>query len=195
MDKAVFFDRDGVINELVWREGGYCTSPHKLEELVYMPQAQESVKAVRKLGYKTFVVTNQPGIYYGDMDLNDLVRINTAIKYWLHIDEIYAALIPFRIGEMVDEFAPAAPQDYKPASGAIFKLLAKYKIDPHHSFMVGDRWKDIVAGHNADLTTIYCNVCEYECEKEKYKDIKPDFWVKNIGEVPELIKRLENGGF
>jgi len=194
MDKACFFDRDGVINELVWRKGGYATSPHKLEELVYMPKAPESVQAIRKLGYKTFIVTNQPGLYYGDMELNDLVRINNAIKYALRIDDVYAALFPFRNDDLHPELHPvqkANLQDYKPASGGILKLIEKYNIDPAQSFMVGDRWKDIVAGHNAGLTTIYCNVCDYQCDScvESYKAIKPDGWVKNIAEVAEVLTK------
>src|SRR5271167_3914076 len=94
-NKAVILDRDGVINELVCREGGYVTSPHKLEELVYMPGVKEAVDKIRKLNYRIFIVTNQPAIYYGDMELNDLVCINNAIKYWLRIDEIYSAIFPF----------------------------------------------------------------------------------------------------
>jgi len=192
-DKAIFLDRDGVINELIWREGGYATSPYKLEELRYLPGVGEAVHSMRELGYKIFIVTNQPGMYYGDMELNDLVRINNAIKYALRIDEIYAAIFPFRNGNPENKWEDKFCQDYKPASGGILKLIDKYDIDPRQSFMVGDRWKDIVAGYNARLITIYCNVCEYQCDSfiEEYKAIKPSFWKRNITEVAELIKTLQ----
>jgi len=190
MNRGIFLDRDGVINELVWREGGHVTSPHKLEELVYMPGVREAVGDMRKLGYKIFIVTNQPGLYYGDMELDELVKINNAIKYWLRIDEVYAAIFPFRNGNPENKWEDKFLQDYKPASGGILHLMRKYDINPHQSYMVGDRDKDIISGHNADLLTIYCNVDEYHSNLERYAEIKPDFHVKNIVDVAELLKRI-----
>lgn len=189
MNRAIFIDRDGVLNELVTRDDGRVTSPWKLEELKYMPLVQESVKIMRDYGYLIFIVTNQPGLYYGDMELEDLIQINNAIKYWIRADDVYAALFPMKNGVMKN----APEQDYKPAPGGIKKLIKKYNVDPHQSYMIGDRWKDIVAGHDAELLTIYCNVCKYYVEEgalDRWKAVKPDFWVKNISEAAKLLKKI-----
>lgn len=176
-NRAVFLDRDGVINELVLREDGRLTSPHILEELVYKPKVQEAAKKLRQLGFKLLVVTNQPGIYNGDMELNELVRINTAIKYWLHIDEIYSCIFPERI-------------EYKPGCGAFLKLIKKYDINPFHSFCIGDRWKDIVAGQRAKLSTIYVSDQPYECPNSNYAHIKPAYKALDLWEAAGIIEEI-----
>ena len=132
--KAVFFDRDGVLNELVDRGDGIKTAPWNTSEFKILPNAKEAVDIVKKLGYKSYVVTNQPDMYDGHMSKESL------------------------------------------------DLMMK-------SFMIGDRWKDIVCGYNSKLTTIFIGT-EYSCPEE-YKYIKPDHVVNNVLEACELIKELE----
>jgi D-glycero-D-manno-heptose 1,7-bisphosphate phosphatase len=186
-NKAVFLDRDGVINELVKRPEGHYTSPHKLEEVRYKPLAQEAVARLRKLGYKVLIVTNQPGIYYGDMTVFDMARICFAIKCWVGADDIYPAIFPMRANVYGND-----NNDYKPASGGILNLIKKWDVDVKKSFMVGDRWKDIVPGARAGLTTIYVNNKPYESPYE-FRTLLPDYTATSIWEAAELIDGLSQG--
>lgn len=143
---AVFFDRDGVLNEDIgwvgsiarfhWREG-----------------AREAVEAVTEAGFHAFVVTNQSGIargYYSEDDFGILSR-------WM-IDEIHAA------GGTIDDLRycaahPEAPNaayhanlDWrKPAPGMILDLSSKWEIDITRSFLVGDKETDLVAAEKAGI--------------------------------------------
>lgn len=187
MNKAVFLDRDGVINELVKRPEGHYTSPHKLEEVRYKPLAQEAVTKLRQLGYKVLIVTNQPGIYYGDMTVFDMARICFAIKCWVGADDIYPAIFPNRHHIDDDE-----QQDYKPGRGGITRLAKKWDIDMTKSYLIGDRWKDIVPGVYSGLTTIYVNTVPYKAPLD-FETLLPDYMATTLWEAAELIGGLERG--
>jgi D-glycero-D-manno-heptose 1,7-bisphosphate phosphatase len=169
-NKAVIFDRDGVINYLVNR-GDVATSPWSLSELVFKPGIKEAVDILRDLGFLIFVVTNQPGVYDGDMTMADLEEINGAIDSYLNVDDILAALD--RNGD-----------DYKPRSGSIKKLIARWNLDPDQSFLIGDRWKDIAAGKAEGLTTILVGNTPYT------HDIKPDIITTDAYSASLIIKEI-----
>lgn len=188
MNRACFLDRDGTINHLVLRADGRRTSPHCVEEIKFLPKVQEAVAKIRELGYKILIVTNQPGVAYEDMSVFDCVNICEAVKVWVRADEIYPCLFPTYTGQMADVIWK--DWDYKPGAGAIFKLMEKWNIDPTQSFMVGDRWKDIVAGWRAGLTTIYVGPQPYESNIiEPF--VKPSFERKDLWEAAELIEKIE----
>lgn len=187
MEKAVFLDRDGVINELVTRADGRITSPHTLEEVKYLPNVEKAVDLIRKFGYKILIVTNQPGIWYGDMTIFEVVRICEAVKAWLRADDIHPAIFPTRIYDNA-----YAEGDYKPAAGGIKNLMKKWNIDPYQSFMIGDRWKDIVAGYNAKLITIHVQYeGPYTCESSLYSHIKPSFSCEDLWGAAKLIEAIQ----
>ena len=60
-DRAIFLDRDGVLNELYYKDG-HVGSPVTAKELVVYPKAAESIKKIQKMGYKAIVISNQPGV-------------------------------------------------------------------------------------------------------------------------------------
>ena len=99
------------------------------------------------------------------------------LKAWLRIDEVYIA---YERGSAW----------YKPNNGMIETLIRMYKVDRSQSYIIGDRWKDIVPGHKSKLTTIFIGK-EYTCPDE-YKDIYPDYIVDNVLQACLLIEELEN---
>lgn len=177
MNRAVFFDRDGVINKLVKREDGSLTSPWKYSEFEYMPNIKKVIELIKYFGYKTYVVTNQPGIHDGDMRKYDLTNISYQVKKTLGVDRILCAL-------------DRNSDWYKPKNGMIESIIHEDNIDRSKSYMIGDRWKDIVPGIDSGLITIFFGE-KYEVP-EKYKDYTPDFKTTNIMDVYNLItgKRL-----
>ena len=78
MNRAVFLDRDGVLNRIVWRDGK-AASPRTVEELIVEPDAPAALAAMKAAGFKLFVVTNQPDVRRGLMEATALDAIHTAL--------------------------------------------------------------------------------------------------------------------
>lgn len=179
--KAVFLDRDGVINSLVKREDGRLTSPWNVKEFNFLPDVVEVFKKFRYYGFMTFIVTNQPGIEDGDMTVKDLNEINLFLREKLSFVDLHAATKRDTIY-------------YKPNNGMIEGFINHYDIIRERSFMIGDRWKDIVPGNKSGLTTILVGNTEYT-PTEEFKKIKPDHKVNNIWEAYCLIMEIDNARF
>jgi D-glycero-D-manno-heptose 1,7-bisphosphate phosphatase len=175
MNRAILFDRDGIINELVERADGSKTAPWFLDEFKFTENIKMAVDIVRNMNYKTFVVTNQPDVNNGPLDLKDLIFMHKTISHFLRIDDIYYS--EDRNSNM-----------YKPKNGMIEEIIKKYLIDRSESYIIGDRWKDIVAGNRSNLKTIFVGE-EYTYPYE-FRNIKPDYIVSNVLEACTLIKEI-----
>ena len=177
MNQAVFFDKDGVINPLVERENGDMTSPWHIKEFKYLPNVIESFQNIKKYNYLTFIVTNQPSLAIGEMSLENWYDMMNDMHAWLR---------PNRISYESDRNGVR----YKPSNLMLEELIEEFNIDRNKSFMVGDRWRDIVAGHKSSLNTILVG------NTEPYiHDIKPHHVVKDIKEACDLIMEIDNGWF
>jgi len=151
--KAVFLDRDGVINE----NGPRIDSP---EKLIMLPGVPESIKKLNEAGYLTIIVTNQPEIAKGFFTVDDLNQVNEHLGKLLaekgaHIDHIYfcphhpESGFPGEIPELKMKCACR-----KPEPGMILKAMKDFGIDATKSWMVGDSKADIIAGQKAGVKTI-----------------------------------------
>jgi D-glycero-D-manno-heptose 1,7-bisphosphate phosphatase len=176
MNRAIFFDRDGVLNHLVERVDGF-TAPWSIDEFEFVDGAKLAVDLVKKLGYHTFVVTNQPDVYDGMLQQSHLNLMSRLLASWLGIDEVVCA---YERGSAW----------YKPNEGMIDTLVRKYKIDRGNSYIIGDSWKDIVAGHRSKLGTIFVGK-EYTYPYE-HKDIQPDYIVDNVLQAATLIDAIDD---
>lgn len=174
MNQAIFFDKDGVINPLVERENGNLTSPWKLKEFTYLPNVIESFYLLKNYNYFTFVITNQPGLSTGEMSIENWLEMMNNMYAWLRPDKI------------LYEFDKNSER-YKPNNLMLEELIKEFNIDRSKSFMIGDRWKDIVAGHKSSLNTILVG------NTEPYiHEIKPNYVVKDIKEACDLIMEIDN---
>jgi D-glycero-D-manno-heptose 1,7-bisphosphate phosphatase len=141
MHKAVFLDRDGVIND--------NNKPvNRPEDLEIYPWTSEAISLLNKEGYYVFVVTNQGGIEMGYFTKQDLRNIHDKLIYELK-----------RAGAIIHEidYCPhfkTKCKCRKPSAGMLTRLAAKYEIDLKASYMIGDRNVDIDAGKNAGCKTI-----------------------------------------
>jgi histidinol-phosphate phosphatase family protein len=177
MRKAVFLDKDGVINSLVQREDGRMTSPWTFQEFMQHldPHLSQYIKTLKELGYVVFVVTNQPGVLDGDMYITELDDICGFLEDDMGILHVLYAL-------------KKDTNLYKPNNGMIEALIGLYSVDREHSFMVGDRWKDIVAGKKSELTTIYVNENPYTTGDPD--DLGPNYKVASLGAAVDLIYKI-----
>lgn len=163
MNRAVFLDRDGVINKLLPGDfpDFYVT---KWEQFEFLPGAKEAVNRIfSETDYYVIVVSNQSVIGRGWAEPVEVSNIFHRMK---------AELIGIEMGEWFDKkndsvffnrplffyFCPHAPDAgcacFKPSPGMIYKAAIEHDIDLSNSWMVGDSWTDIEAGSNAMMSKL-----------------------------------------
>ena len=170
-NKAIFIDRDGVINKVIIRNEK-PSSPWKLEEFEIFPEVKECLTAFKEMGFLNIVFTSQPDISRGNLKSEELEKMHKIILEMLPVDEIMVC--------------PHDDKDNcqcrKPKPGLIIEAAKKWSIDFKKSYVIGDSWKDMGAGRAAGCPTILIS-------KEYNKDLKDyDFKVKSFKEAVEIIK-------
>ncbi len=144
MNRALFLDRDGTINE----EKNYV---YRIGDFIFRDGIFELVKQYYDAGYAIFVVTNQSGIargLYTEADFEIVTRWMEGEfrKNGIEITRVYhCPHHPDITGEC---------QCRKPNSGLILQALAEYDINPAQSVLIGDKESDVIAGRNAGIGTI-----------------------------------------
>jgi D-glycero-D-manno-heptose 1,7-bisphosphate phosphatase len=141
--RAVFVDRDGVLNEAVIRNGKPYP-PSSIGELRLLPGVVDAVRLLRSAGFIVVVVTNQPDIARGTTAREVIDDINRSI-----CDAIEPHDVRVCPHDDVDGCACR-----KPEPGLLTAAAETHRISLENSFMVGDRWRDIEAGRRAGCTTI-----------------------------------------
>lgn len=139
---ALFLDRDGVINHVVSR-GENTTAPWNFKEFQLIEGIVEFVEKAKQLGYLIAVVTNQPDIAHGRLQIDELNLMHA---------EVSKHLIPDALE--VCTSSDNADRRRKPNPGMITDVASRLQIDLTRSFMLGDRDKDIEAGRRAGCKTI-----------------------------------------
>ena len=172
MVKAVFLDRDGTINKHVIRDNPKHVAPWYYAEFEYIDGVPEAVAAIKRMGFTTHLVTNQPDVDDGLMTEETLDAIHLMLKNELKLDTIQAA-------------RTRHTPEYKPNPGMLENIIKKFNVSVNRSYMVGDTWRDVVAGHRAGVTTIYLGN-GYHCPEE-FKDIQPDHTVADLTEAAKII--------
>jgi D-glycero-D-manno-heptose 1,7-bisphosphate phosphatase len=143
MSRAVFLDRDGVLNRVVWRDGK-AASPRTLDELVIEPEAPAALASLKAAGFKLFVVTNQPDVRRGLMAKSALDAIHGALRDALPVDEVAVC-----DHDNADDCACR-----KPRPGMLLDLARRHDLDLSASIMVGDQDRDIACGRAAGCATV-----------------------------------------
>jgi len=143
LNKAVFFDRDGVLNELIDRDGGYY-SPQNTSDFILSERARDTINKLKKLNYLSIVVSNQPDISRGKLKKTELDQMTKLLFNRLLVDDVF-----YCIHDDIDNC-----NCRKPLSGLIIKAKQKWKINLSKSYMVGDTWKDGESAKKVNLKFI-----------------------------------------
>ncbi|HEX8168865.1 MAG TPA: HAD family hydrolase [Beijerinckiaceae bacterium] len=141
--RAVFLDRDGVLNEAHIRDGKPYP-PSSVHELHVMEDAADALGRLKDAGFRLFVVTNQPDVARGKTSREAVEAINRRLCEALPIDDVFMCL--HDDGDHCD--------CRKPKPGMIRAAAQREQIDLDASVMVGDRWRDIEAGRAAGCRTV-----------------------------------------
>ena len=141
--RAVFLDRDGVLNELVIRDG-VAVSPRRVEDFRIYDGALPVVQRLRDLGMRIFVASNQPDIARGFLAASELQRMTEILTRALPIDEV--VICPH------DDADDCACR--KPRPGMLLAMADRWNVGLSQSFVIGDSWKDIEAGKRAGCRTV-----------------------------------------
>jgi D-glycero-D-manno-heptose 1,7-bisphosphate phosphatase len=181
--KAIFLDRDGVVNELVYfPDQGIIDSPFIAGQFHLCPGVPEAVKKFQSAGYKVIIVSNQPGIAKGHMTLQDFQKISNMMKTQLWKEDA------FLDGEYYCLHHPEAKIERyradcacrKPKPGLIFNAARDLDIDVAESWYIGDNLTDMQAGRDAGCRTLLigkmrCELCNLMYnEGVKPEAVKPD---------------------
>ena len=142
--RAVFLDRDGVLNRPIVRSGKPYP-PAALEEFEILPDAPEGVERLRQLGFWLFVVTNQPDVARGTQRRSTVEAMHNKLRDALQLNYFYVCY--HDDGDACD--------CRKPKPGLLLSAAAEHNISLSESYMIGDRWRDIDCGHAAACRTIF----------------------------------------
>ena len=177
-NRAVFLDRDGVINRPLIR-WGRPYPPTSLDEFELLPGVPKACAALKKLGFLLVVATNQPDVGRGTLAREAVETIHGWILQQLPIDRVMSC---YHGGAEYGE-----PCDCrKPRPGMLFQAAEELRINLAKSFMIGDRWRDVDCGFNAGCKTIFI---DWGYEEKLKRD--PDFNAHDLLDAAKLIEQLE----
>jgi len=194
--KAVFLDRDGVINELVYyQEQGIVDSPFLREQFKLFPGIAESITKLHEAGYKIVVVSNQPGIAKGNMSEQTFKNISRKMKDELAKDRAFldGEYYCFHHPEAKVKSLKANCECRKPKPGMLLQAARDMDIDLSQSWMIGDGLTDVKAGKKAGCRTILLGRMKCElCHLMDEENARPDTIASNLTEAARYI--LEQDG-
>lgn len=177
--RAVFLDRDGVINQAVVRDGKPFPAA-SIAELRILPGVREALLELRASGFQLIVVTNQPDVARGTQDRSLVEAMHTRLSNVLPLDGIYVCF-----HDNQDEC-----ECRKPEPGLLLSAAAEHGISLTASYMVGDRWRDVEAGQRAGCRTVWIDYGY----AERAPTLPPDATVKSLPEAAAwILQEVEQG--
>jgi D-glycero-D-manno-heptose 1,7-bisphosphate phosphatase len=169
--RAVFLDRDGVLNRSLLRDGKPA-APTVVAEFELLPGVVGAVKRLYAAGFLLVVVTNQPDVSTGLAKREAVGEMHRRLSEWLPLDDI----------KVCYHVEADGCNCRKPKPGMLLSAARERGIDLAGSWMVGDRWRDVAAGKAAGCRTILV-ACAYAERKAE----APDFTVASLPEAVEII--------
>ncbi len=160
MCRAVFLDRDGVINAAIYNSvEDKLDSPYSLDEFRVLPGVAMGVRMINDLGFQVLVASNQPGLAKGKCSAEFLEELRDRLAASLaeeraRLDGIYYCL---HHPEAVVPSLRGVCECRKPRPGLLLKAASERDIDLANSFMIGDQPTDIEAGAAAGCRTVLLN--------------------------------------
>lgn len=175
LKRAVFFDRDGVLNDAIVRDGKPYP-PASVGELRIEPAAAQAIEMLRSLGFATIAITNQPDVARGTQDRQTVERINAEVQSATGIDAVYTCYHDDR----------DACDCRKPKPGLILRACREVGLDASGSYLIGDRMKDIEAARAARCSPVFIDRSYAETVEPA-----PGIVVRSFDQAIQAILQLE----
>ena len=179
--KAIFWDRDGVLNN-VEVKNGKSYSPRKFANFQMFPYVKELIKECKHMDYLNIIFTNQPDISRSLMKQSELDLMNDFLLKNLLIDEII--------------YCPHSEEDHclcrKPKPGMINYAFKKYNLDLRKSIVIGDRITDIISGYRAGVENLFLLKKDYSYNCYNDLDLPSYQIINDIRDLPKLILQKNN---
>ena len=169
--RAVFLDRDGVVNRAFVIESKPIP-PRSVDELIINEGVIEAVREIKEAGMIPVVVTNQPDVSRGLVDPVGVKKIHERIQVLTGLEHFY-------ICEHDDQDDCCCR---KPRPGLLIRASEELGIDLKSSFIVGDRWRDIQAGRDAGCKAYFIDY--------SYNEKRPEPPYFKVGSLLEAVKHL-----
>jgi D-glycero-D-manno-heptose 1,7-bisphosphate phosphatase len=181
--RAVFLDRDGVLNRTYLHEDGKTHPPNGPEETEILPGVPEACLDLRRAGFLLIVVTNQPDVARGTQRQPVVAAIHEKLRQKLSLDEIMVCY-----HDSADNCSCR-----KPKPGLLMQAAAVWGINLKSSFMVGDRGSDMEAGYAAGCKTVLIRSAPLKSEKSGQRE--PDFQADSLAEAAKWIvnEKIKSG--
>lgn len=177
-NRAVFLDRDGVLNRAIVRDGKPFP-PRDVADLEILPGVPAALRDLKQAGFRLVVVTNQPDVARGTTPRKLVDGINDALRAELPVDEIRVCFHDSTDGCTCR----------KPKPGLLLAARDAHDIDMTRSFMVGDRWRDMEAGVSAGVRAVFI---DYGYD-ERRPATPPDFVCGSLAEAASWILQAPAG--
>ena len=143
MKKAIFIERDGILNE-VRRETKNPISPLTLEEFKVKSDAESALRDLKAAGFVLIVTTNQPGLSRGCQSRRELDRMHDLLRQQFPVDDLMVC--------------PHDESDYcpcrRPRPGLLIEAAFKWQLNLEYSFVISDKWQDAEAARTAGCTSL-----------------------------------------
>jgi len=191
-NKAIFLDRDGVINEIIYhKEMGVIDSPFTVEQFKLLPNAAKAINKFHSLGYKVIIVSNQPGLAKDNFTLEIFEKMKEKMRKELkkngaEIDaEYYCFHHPYAKVKKYKKNCDCR----KPKPGMILKAAKNHNIDLAKSWMIGDGITDIKAGQTAGCKIIFIGRMKCDlCKLMEDEQVKPNYIAPNLYRAALIIE-------
>jgi D-glycero-D-manno-heptose 1,7-bisphosphate phosphatase len=155
MNKAVFLDRDGTLNE----ERNYLSRP---EDLVVFPGTGQALKRLQDAGFLLFIISNQSGVGRGYFSMADVEKVNARL-----LEELASDGVDFRQIYIAPEAPDQPSRGRKPSPQFLFDARDEFGVDLARSYMIGDKLIDLECGWNAGVRKSILVRTGYGTELEK----------------------------
>ena len=173
MKRAVFIERDGILNEVRTGPKQQIT-PIGLEDFKILTSVSEALKKLKAVGYVVIATTNQPGLSRGYQSRRELDRMHELLRGNLPLDDIMVC--------------PHDEADHcpcrKPRSGLLVEAAFKWHLNLDHSFVVSDKWQDAEAARTAGCTSLLV-------QSPWVGNVHHDFVLNDIDAIAEKILSLK----
>ncbi len=168
-NKAIFFDRDGVVNKLISRNDGFF-SPRTVDDFYFYDDIKKAVEFLVNNNFLILIVSNQPDISRGKMKIDELNKMDDMMKSLFHIDDIYYSFD----SDVVDGGTK------KPSPKMLFDAKEKWMINFSKSYFIGDSLIDKQCAENADIPFIMIL-------RKHNKMLESDIKIHSLNEIQDFI--------